>query len=474
MNKTPFALLLAAFLWLASCSKDSEALLLPGNDTEPTATERLILANVAVTRTGAYHAASGLTRAGNGYCLKPYIEEGDTLLYIVQYDEGWEIYSASQALPMILVSNATGRLDLSSSDLPPAFQAILSNAKDAVKSLKNQKGNIPMDSTWVGLNPTPDLLMSAKSYVNNGSGPKLMSDSEDYPPGEWRLIEVWVVDSKTRTSLKLTKTSWGQRYPWNTYAKWAEDSTGNLVQCTAGCAPVAVAQYLYHTNQYENIPATSPSRGLLNIDGTDYLFSAYTSATWSQMAINQYQYGADYSALLIGKTGRSLKSTYTPQGTSTNLADITNYLNSTYGQVWTYTDMNSGLVQKSIDSNRPLIANIYSTKDYQNKPIEKVGHTLLIDQYSIETTTARYLYALVRDPLPPGTEDTWESDEYDDKGNIVEYAYTKQKDITSDSYSVSMNWGWNGSYNNVFYYPYSINWNAGGYIFNSFHGMYYR
>lgn len=97
----------------------------------------------------------------------------------------------------------------------------------------------------------------------------------------------------------------------------------------------------------------------------------------------------------------------------------------------------------------------------------------MIDQYQIKTDTIRDLYALVRSPLPAGTIDRWEHDFVDPDGNVIKYAYTKEVFWESCSKQVSMNWGHDGTYDNVFHY-YLGDWICGSSNYNLDHEIFVR
>lgn len=85
-----------------------------------------------------------------------------------------------------------------------------------------------------------------------------------------------------------------------------------------------------------------------------------------------------------------------------------------------------------------------------------------------------YIVGAAMRPTPPGTVDNWISDITDINGNIIEYAYTNE--VISESTAIldiSMNWGWDGNYDNTFYNP-TKDWSAGGYDFNLNHRLFVR
>lgn len=49
-----------------------------------------------------------LTRANDGCSIVPYVYEGDTVMYVVNYAEGWELLSNDTSVPMVLAHAQSG------------------------------------------------------------------------------------------------------------------------------------------------------------------------------------------------------------------------------------------------------------------------------------------------------------------------------------------------------------------------------
>lgn len=49
-----------------------------------------------------------------GYCLTPILNDNDTVMYLANYgdDDGWEIFSNSKYIPMVLFSSPKGHFDI--------------------------------------------------------------------------------------------------------------------------------------------------------------------------------------------------------------------------------------------------------------------------------------------------------------------------------------------------------------------------
>lgn len=438
-----------------------------------------IAVNILASRFGGYRSGQRQTRAMDGFTLTPYVVEGDTLLYVAQYDEGWEIYSASHAANMVLFSSDEGVFDMEDPSMPEQLRFLIKENAAAIGEIPDDTDYI--DPSWGGIALTADELSQGDLTVREDDGGRRKIQEGDLPPGRWVLLEVEETGSETYISPKLIKTKWGQNAPWNAYAKWVIDTEDNVLkQCLAGCTPVAFSQYMYFTHFKDGIPATAPSKAypLSYIHGNiyDYSFINFESGVWDKM-LQRYYYGrsANEAALLIGNTGRELNSRYGLKRTQTEvLQSVLPYLNKTYGLQFSCEIFSIETLKESIDvKGYPLLADIFSNRKSDGTLSENTGHTLIIDQYKETTNTFRYLYALQRDPLPPGEKDKWLEDEVDMNGNIINYAYTNEVTKSYSYDNVSMNWGWDGLYDDVFYSPVG-GWDADGVSYNLTHYIYNR
>lgn len=411
--------------------------------------QRAIVADAANFHFGKYDSGSP-TRAVSQMRIYPYIQKTDTVMYILQYDEGWDIYSGSLNSPMLLFSSAKGDFMEDFDSFPDGLRCLIEGCADNLETLGADKASVASENTWKAYMPdyTDDAsVIICQTYVN---GIAVNISDDDLPPGHWELWQSSTLSNETVVSPKLTQTKWGQMDPWNQYAKWAIDPNGILMQCPVGCSSVAVSQYLYYTNRKDGVPTHAPGRASLSNDGRDYTFSDFRDDVWDKMAHTSAQTGANWVALLMGYVGRQLGSHYTTSGTGTLPYRCAEFLTSVYGEPFSMVEYTSFAVLRSIDEHYPVVTHARRYIDENRKATE--GHAFIIDRYKKIVTTTRTVYAWVRDPSPEGVEDVWMKDFVDQAGNIVRYAYTKEVVATAERpLAVSMNWGWNGSYDEVFY-----------------------
>ena len=456
-------------LILANCQNDLSDFALPTEHAiitdEMSETEQDIIINILSSRFNGYRKGQLNTRSSDRVSLKPYIEDGDTLLYIAQFHNGWDIYSACHSTEMLLFSSSTGVFSFDDPKLPQQLNFLIKSNVKRLRELANSP-KAYIDKSWGHAAIGETEFSSGNITVLDKNGSRIKGKTADLPPGHWTLLESRRVCSATDISPKLIETQWGQSAPWNQYARWVLDPSSNtLKQCVAGCVPVAVSQYMYFTHYKEGIPLTAASNASLTPSRSDYIFSGNSSSVWDNMAKYFFDNDTAKSALLIGDVGHKLNSIYGLSTTLTSVSSCIDFLSQTYDTAFKLEDFRFDTVKESIDNGYPLLSRASSTNHG--------GHTFITDQYKIETNTQRYLYGLVRDPLPPGEKDMWMADKIDENGNIIEYAYTNEIFQDFHTYSVSMNWGYSGLYDDTFYY-YLGNWEVGSTNYDLEHQLYVR
>lgn len=443
---------------------------------ELTGMERDVAIDIIASRYGGYKYGEIPTRTVQDFSLSPYVVDGDTVFYVAQYANGWDLYSANHATSKVLFSSDEGVFDINDPSMPSQLRFLIEQNANEIANLSKEDISY-VDPSWGGIAVTDEIINNAQTMVLGiGGGYVPLPNTGTYPPGHWILLEADEIGTDTYTSPKLTKTEWGQQSPWNSYAKWVFNDKNNLVQAVNGCSSVAISQYMYFTHFKDGTPANSVTSASLSSDGKDYNFYGSSSDVWNRMAINERGISEykNNTALLIGKTGRLLKTDYGYNGSSTYSSNELKLLKDTYGGSFSIIDLSSTKIKGIINNGYPVIASARTNKTSSGKPYKPADHLFLIDQYQETTKTYKYTYALVRDKSQVTYPNPWIDDLKDANGNIIKYAYTKETSETSVySSKISMNWGENGSSNSTFYSP-TENWDAIGYIFNLHHVIYVK
>lgn len=462
--KKPILLLCMLLTFLASCENRNDDPAVPEmlSPQKTTCISHDIMVNILTSRFGGYKKGSSITRASRQFSLTPYIDKGDTLLYIAQYEDGWEVYSAHTAAPMIVMSSDKGVFDMESPELPQDAKEFIKSYAESIRSILGEE--LPVDRSWGPLSVTEEELANAKVICHKNPQTRSVQ-SDDYLEGDWFLIETEELSKETYTSPKLITTIWGQKAPWNKYAKSLTNSEGELEVAPAGCSAVAIGQYMYYTHFKDNIPIYAVTKATSINNGTDYTFSGSSSTVWNDMMPNAYLYDVTEVAIFLGKLGRDLNADYQLDGTGVLPESEISFLNKTYNTTFTIESVNYSKIKKSIDKQYPLLACAGS---------DKGNHLFLIDQYIERRVTTKYVYGLIRDKWDGDGDDPYQDNEVDEEGNIVGFSYTKEvihNDV--DSY-ITMNWGENGKDNGVTYNPNAISWVSNRTDYNRGHVIYVR
>lgn len=461
-------------LAMMSCQNEETALQSVANTQsvdKMSGIQKDIMINILSTKFGGYHAGQLDTRAMEKVSVTPYIEDGDTLMYIVQYEEGWELYSANKAAHMVLCSSEVGEFHMNDPKMPSAMKEFIAGYIEELKELSN--ANIKeIDSTWGNLVLTDRRMDNGTINVHKNGISKVIRYPE-VPSGTWILIGREQVSSSTNISEKLTETYWEQESPWNNYAKLVLSDKNEYIKGLAGCVPVALGQYMYHTHYLNNVPSSTVDTAVEINGGLDYTFSGNSTEIWDKMAKRNtiLSIGVDEVAIFLGYIGRQLNANYGNELTEVNDYRIPIYLKDVYSKVFTQSDLEYSYIKLSIDNQYPVIA--HATTNIQTKSMT-ASHLFLIDQYKEESSTTKNIYGLIRDPWTSDSDDPYEDNLLDDNGNVLVWAYTKEVINTSTSQAISMNWGEGFNYDESYFSPYASDWIVGSLNYNKNRWMYKR
>ncbi|MDD2954177.1 MAG: C10 family peptidase [Parabacteroides sp.] len=452
--------LLIPILGLLSCSNElektqdmaiamsNESISLPS--TEKTKTETDISNYITKIKLGN---TSAFSRTSNNYSLTPYIYEGDTIMYIANYASGWELYSADQRTPLIMASSETGSFDINDNTMAPAFKSYLNSVAEELYQIKQ------MDTTegeTYGLWKTVSIQNDEVDQQMIEVAPRAAGTQPG--SGYWVLLSTTTPVTSTNTSNRLTSTRWGQGSPWNAFVPFVQESTTQ--HSLAGCAAVATAQYLYCLHYKNNKPANTVTTATYLSANNRYNYTGSSSAVWDQMAKTSSASGTNQTAIFIGYVGQKITTEYgntVNAGSGANINNVINFINSEGNYNYQLSSMNYTYIINELKAGRA----VYARSDAAG---QDAGHQFIIDRYRATTTSSTSTFGWV------GTDNYGQdTNEYDENGNIVGYSFFYDKENTSVSYTITMNWGWDGSSNDNMFFTATDNsdWNVDIYHFNT-------
>lgn len=324
-----------------------------------------------------------------------------TCLYVMQYENGFEVISADKRSPIPIASSDKG--DFISCNDQNGFGGHLETIAEQI---------------WFSLNgylgdPTPAAEEYVKSSLDfwrlvNGDFKKIeRTDKQLRSPvsGRWILIDVASEEEVYDSIPHLTTTRWYQRGTYNYYCPEDMDTIGSIRTCPAGCVAIAGAQMLYYLHNKIGVPTTSPGSGSCTgyvFDNTvQQVFWNYSSSTWANMVVPRCYYGTDiYAALLVGDVGKKLGMDYSWSSSGARTEDLVNDVFYPYGISSShYSGYSSSIIVSSLLDGYPLVCAGYSSA----KGTNYIGHSFLIDGYKRYRTKTTYTYEWAPDEPYPYT-----------------------------------------------------------------------
>lgn len=425
-----FVAVLLCFAMSCSLSKDTEqdisCVCAPRRSTTLKGSK-----NVSLNDVYAYLSTKGMTKSADSEISIITNDMGDTLLYAIQYPDGWEIVSSDKRVPAIVAFSEVGALDLSSSS---AFLNWLEDTKKSMSAIRHSP-----DSS---LSFTTEEISENRMFWDD-----LNSEGGEFDPDSLGLIVLpfirgghWEVQSVTygrETYDKvdhLMDTQWHQGYPYN--IRCPMDDNGN--RYALGCGAVAVGQLYYYLRQrdfpdsflYDNVPL---------------------SALKTEMSSNSYDPSvsavADYLYNIYSELGMHAWDA----GTWIMPGDIEDFFEN-HSYSCEYDRYNADSIRSSLEDGTPAIILAFTPYDIGIGSVAELSdsHYFVIDGYwrlwNVKTTTYRFVRDDPTKPIPGYFDEIQTDVEYMNVMNL----YTK------------MNWGWSsqwsGGHENDGWYSYTDEW----------------
>lgn len=232
----------------------------------------------------------------------PYVDkDNDTLMYIVQYTEGWDILSADKRTPAILASSDDGVCNIFDSNLPE-YSWMVSTADDikAIKKASDNELNFSQSEIQFNISVWEDV-------PSRMIDPNTPIDTIDLSySGHWELISSIIMSELADEVPHLTHTQWHQGPPYDYYCPARTDTVNE--NRAVGCAAVAGGQMLYYLNEkkghpvyaFENIPMSNLRASLWDSNNNSIPQSVLNTAYFLRI-VGDYEnmvYNNDFSFAL--------------------------------------------------------------------------------------------------------------------------------------------------------------------------------
>lgn len=298
--------------------------------------------------------------------IEPVIYNNDTIMYLVNYQKGWRLYSVDKRMPTILAEN------------------LVETGKKATDILNNKGIRF-----WVAdIAGQTAYLSQTDEYDENSENLQQWSGQSrgikripiQPVPGEYIYVGREEVSRTTVYQPHLTKTLWHGDYPFNLYCPTI--SAYSDYRCDAGCVAVSIGQYLYFLQDKLGYSFQMPLLGsCIGAYNEEYVQSFTRFSTWSlanlALTDNFSLYGYDQFdkvALTLGYIGKSTSMKYTTSGSGSNYGNAQKFLNS-IGVNGSFEEMapsSNPVANVIFDYEEPVLAGGVNEK--QNE-----GHMFLID-----------------------------------------------------------------------------------------------
>lgn len=385
--------------------------------------------------------------------VEPILSKGDTVSYLINYDEGWELLSADRRAPRVFAQCDKGNTTI---------EQLIGDNPVLGAIYKNYVGNMRL----LKANPQLEIENEYQDSWNDVLIP-------DRALG-WELFDTMVF---FRDSIQnhLTQTRWGQSDNlWRCRMPFMDSTL--TTRCYPGCSPVAVSQMLYFLHYTIGLPESAygessttayipTGASFLDLSDNDVVFdnSTYSSASWDNMSLTVYDTGsfAAVSTLML-KLGLQLDAQYKRDKTSASTGMCYNVFRESY-----YIDMDTSstidydTISHQIRRELQPIILVISFDEGSGR----VGHAVIADACKEQYQVTREVYRRLK-PIP----------EFSPLEHPYEYMYVESTEFVSRY--LGINWGWEdlGMTNNggtIWFSTDVINWHV-GYTYTAVEDMYYN
>lgn len=388
--------------------------------------------------------------------VQPFADNGDTLIYVINYDEGWDILSGDKRAPILLASGDSGSFSLKTKNVE-MLSWIESLAAD-VQGLKQMEDFSSCSEEQIECMEFSRRFWALIECENDAIcpptriGPPIDSLPEYPGSGHWEFMGS-STSSVYYDAAKLTQTRWCQDentdyYPshgtyFNAYCPLRSNSS--TLRAQAGCVAVAGAQMLYFLHNDLGVPQYAQDTAFCvgNINGSYFYGAGQSDSTWNYMLTNSINYRNCYSAaILIAVVGRMVDMDYGDESSGAETEDLVDDVFGVLGINCSFDTYNSSSVSQSLINGMPVIISAKGTRTYVlGIPFYSDGHCFIIDGYRRYRKQYTYTYEWVWDE--------WHG------GHAIPNIHPRVEVSYGSPYITDyrMNWGWSDTDDDAYFAP---------------------
>ncbi len=380
--------------------------------------------------------------------LIPIIQSGDTVAFLANYSEGWELFSNNTSLPMILMKSGKGHfypnVGVLSDESDSSFLNFYNGLIDGLASYSEVEDTNP---TWTLYSEDGDR---DPDQIPQWVGYAATVERESYTPKGGRL-----------------KTQWNQRGNYNLYTPFYLDITN--MHSALGCNAVAAGQMIYHSNKYFGVPTTAVSKAFYDKHYNEYYFYEPSSTVWDYMDSGEDESFCEDSvkmqttAAFLGNIAVKIYTTFgtkynneTLRGSGADPDNVISYLNQILKIKLAKVTINWYDIIQTLKTGYPVFAASYNTI---LSPKEQYGHSYLIDKAEYIKTILYDVYDIRTSDNNPYIEDMEDHGEFEESPEFVAHSLDYYREAYGDiryNYNsmlterwLMMNWGGTKSLNSV-------------------------
>lgn len=373
--------------------------------------------------------------------------ENVNCLYVIQYEDGFEIISADKRSPIPIAIHKSGFFN--KSEEIEGFRAHLDLLAEEIWFSLHGELDITEPEILRKIESSLDFWSIVNSEVATIQRYKDNTKGHFFPDpmlplGHWELVDVESEEIVYDSIPHLITSRWAQDGIYNLFCPDDINQNNDTVRCPAGCVAIAGAQMLYFLHYETGVPVSSPTTGYCITHFSprhwNQIFDNYSTNTWNLMTSSSST--DTLAALLIGDVGKKLRMDYQWDGSEADTEDLVDDVFAPYGLDCSYIDHYDPIViTSSLISHYPVVC---AGRRQTNEG--KVGHAFLVDSYKRYRTKTTLHYEWVCD---------------DPNGPVItDY----QQEITYSSPHISyyqMNWGYGPDSNNDIWCSLSGIWQYG-------------
>jgi len=389
-------------------------------------------------------ARKARTRSVGDPVLVPYTVGGDTVMYVANYGNGWEVFANDVRVPMVVMRSDKGSFYPSENlmgNVPFAF--IFHDVANAISRLKSEPASEDMeiDASW-------------KNYVEPAEV------ASDIPGAETFYMKSDISEENTEHFVRgdLLPTSWGGDYPFNQYTPLLSDSQDNLYHPVAGCVAVAVSQYIYWHNRTFGIPASTVDTAVYDEQTRTYSFSGNSTDIWETMynrdcdpAMVDDAEAMRTTALFVGYVAKLVNTEFDIEKSTSTNENAISVLEANIGETFKTAWLTDGNLIGVLDSGYPLLCGS-EVKASEGEEVYESGYHMYMVDYALKRTTTNVSYwgtPVILDSDDDIEEPDWDYSEYVPEQWKGYKIIVEAREFVMEQLWASMNWGFGGFFDDV-------------------------